>query len=49
MRFRTGTRIQADEGVSRGDVHVETSLGLLVREAFGALESIEQRLLEELH
>ena len=49
VRFRTGTRIQADEGVSRGDVHVETSLGLLVREAFGALDSIEQRLLEELH
>lgn len=49
VRFRTGTTIQADEGVARSDVHVETSLGLMVRETMGALEEIEKRLQEELH
>lgn len=49
VRFRTGTTIQPDEGVARSDVHVETSLGLMVRETMGALEEIEKRLREELH
>jgi len=47
VRFRTGTTVQADDGVSRGDVHVETSLGLMVRETLGTLDAIEKRLLEE--
>lgn len=46
--FRAGTTIRADEGVAKGDVHVETSLGLLVREALGAIPAIERRLLEDL-
>ena len=48
VRFRTGTRLEPDEGVARGDVHVETSLGLLVRDLDGALEAIGKRLHEEL-
>lgn len=48
VRFRSGTRLQPDEGVARGCVHVETSLGLLVRDLDCALESIQKRLLEEL-
>lgn len=49
VRFRTGTTVLADEGVRRGDVHVETSLGTLVRETSRLLEAVRQRLLEELH
>ncbi len=45
--FRSGTTIQADDGVPTGDVHVETALGLLVREAFGAIEDVERRLRAE--
>jgi len=48
MTFRSGTTIQADEGVPPGDVHVETALGLLVRETVGSLEEIRRRLREEL-
>jgi len=48
VRFRSGTKIAPDEGVPRGDVHVETALGLLVRDVDGALEAIERRLAEEL-
>lgn len=48
VRFRSGTRIEPDEGVARGDVHVETALGLLVRDIDGALDSIAKRLQEEL-
>jgi flagellar biosynthesis/type III secretory pathway protein FliH len=47
-RFRSGTRLQADVGVARGDVHVETSLGLMVREIDDALAAIGARLAEEL-
>ena len=46
--FRSGTRLEPDPGVGRGDVHVETALGLLVRDVDRALESIEKRLREEL-
>jgi flagellar biosynthesis/type III secretory pathway protein FliH len=46
--FRSGTRLEPDPGVSKGDVHVETALGLLVRDLDGALASIAQRLAEEL-
>ena len=48
VRFRTGTRLEPDEGVARGDVHVETSLGLLVRDVDGALDAIGKRLREDL-
>ena len=46
--FRNGTVLEPDEGVHAGDVHVETSLGLLVRETFGALRDIEARILEDI-
>ena len=48
VSFRSGTRLEPDQGVPRGDVHVETSLGLLVRDIDGALETIGKRLREEL-
>ncbi len=48
VRFRSGTRLAPDEGVSAGDVHVETPLGLLVRDLDAALEAIGGRLREEL-
>jgi flagellar biosynthesis/type III secretory pathway protein FliH len=47
VSFRAGTRLQADIGVARGDVQVETSLGILVREIDGLLESIGDHLLED--
>ena len=46
--FRAGTELRGDVEVARGDVHVETSLGLVVRELDQALDSIGERLLEEL-
>ena len=46
--FRSGTEIRADVDVARGDVHVETHQGLMVRELDGALDAIRERLLEEL-
>jgi flagellar biosynthesis/type III secretory pathway protein FliH len=48
VRFRAGTRIEADEAVRRGDVQVSTPHGLLVREIPEALRSIHERLLGEL-
>jgi flagellar assembly protein FliH len=47
--FRSGTTLVADEGVRRGDVQVETALGMLVRESARLLDAVEQRLLEALH
>lgn len=47
-KFRSGTRIEPDVGVAKGDVHVETSLGLLVRDIDDALAAIARRLKEEL-
>jgi flagellar biosynthesis/type III secretory pathway protein FliH len=47
VRFRSGTRLEPDPGVARGNVHVETALGLLVRDLDDALDSIGQRLQEE--
>lgn len=47
VRFRAGTAIEADEAVSRGDVHVSTPRGLLVREVDETLRSIRARLREE--
>ena len=43
-RFRSGTTIEADEAVARGDVHVTTPGGLLVREIDAALRDIGERL-----
>jgi flagellar biosynthesis/type III secretory pathway protein FliH len=48
VRFRSSTRLEPDEGVARGEVQVETSLGLLVRDLDGALESIGKLLREDL-
>jgi flagellar biosynthesis/type III secretory pathway protein FliH len=48
VRFRGATRIAPDEGVARGDVHVETALGLLVRDVDASLAEIGRRLREEL-
>jgi flagellar assembly protein FliH len=45
--FRSGTSVQADIGVARGDVQVETSMGLMVREIEESLDSIRTRLREE--
>lgn len=49
VRFREGTRLEADVDVQRGDVHVETRLGIMVREMDAALASIRERLLEDVH
>jgi flagellar biosynthesis/type III secretory pathway protein FliH len=48
VRFRSGTTIEPDEAIARGDVHVSTPSGLLVREIPEALRSIHERLLAEL-
>jgi flagellar biosynthesis/type III secretory pathway protein FliH len=48
VRFRAGTELEPDDAVARGDVHVETPHGLLVRETSEALRSIHERLLGEL-
>jgi len=47
-KFRSGTRLEPDVGVARGDVHVETSLGVLVRDVDGALDAVARRLKEDL-
>jgi len=47
-RFRTGTAVEADEGVRRGSVHVTTPQGLLVRDLDEALRCIAERLRGEL-
>ena len=46
--FRSGTEFEADAEVARGDVHVTTPRGLLVRELDEAIESVHDRLLEDL-
>ena len=48
VEFRSGTILKPDIGVPRGDVHVETTLGLMVRELDAALDSIAERLREML-
>ena len=44
VRFRSGTTIESDEGVSRGSVHVTTPQGLLVRDLDEAVRAIAERL-----
>jgi flagellar biosynthesis/type III secretory pathway protein FliH len=46
--FRTGTLLEVDPTLPRGDVHLSTPRGLLVREVGGTLESIREQLLEDL-
>ena len=46
--FRAATELQADYGIARGDVHVTSHLGLVVREVEGLLDSIAERLREEI-
>ncbi len=45
--FRTGTRLEIDPSMPRGDVHLSTARGLLVRDVEGSLESIREQLLED--
>lgn len=47
LQWRTGTHLKADEGVAQGDVQVETGIGLLVRDARSAMDTIRRNLLEE--
>jgi len=46
--FRAGTTIELDPNMVRGDVHLSTPRGLLVRDLDSALETIREQLLEEL-
>lgn len=48
VSFRAGTRLEPDPALARGDVHLSTPRGLLVRELDAALLSIREQLLEEL-
>ncbi len=45
--FRAGTDLQADHEVARGEVHVTTARGTIVRDIDAALASIATRLSEE--
>jgi flagellar biosynthesis/type III secretory pathway protein FliH len=46
--FRTGTTLAVDPSLARGDVHLSTPRGLLVRDVEGSLDSIREQLLEDL-
>lgn len=46
--FRAGTKLEADEDVPRGSVHVTTPKGLLVHEVDACLDAITERLRGEL-
>lgn len=45
--FRSGTALEADPNLPRGDVHLSTPRGLLVREMDATLTTIREQLLEE--
>jgi len=45
--FRSGTELCVDPSLARGDVHLSTPRGLLVREMEATLEAIREQLLEE--
>lgn len=47
VTFRRGTEIAPDPELSRGDVHIDTPRGVLVRSTTDALDTIKERLLEE--
>jgi flagellar biosynthesis/type III secretory pathway protein FliH len=46
IAFRSATRLEADPEVSRGDVHVSTPRGVVVRDLDAALASVAERLKE---
>lgn len=48
VRWRSGTVVEPDDAVQRGDVHISTPQGLLVREINDSLRAIHERLLGEL-
>lgn len=45
--LRTGTQVQADPTIRRGDVHLQTPQGLLVRELDDCVASIRERIMAE--
>jgi flagellar biosynthesis/type III secretory pathway protein FliH len=47
IAFRSATRLEADPEVARGDVHVSTPRGLVVRDLDVALASVAERLQED--
>lgn len=47
VAFRSATRLEADPEVSRGDVHVSTPRGVVVRDLDAALASVMERLKED--
>ncbi len=44
--FRSGTQIQADPSIRRGDVRLQTDQGMMVREMDECLKSIRNKLIE---
>jgi flagellar biosynthesis/type III secretory pathway protein FliH len=48
VHFRARTQIEADPAVAEGDVHVTTPQGLLVRDIEHALDTISERIRQEL-
>jgi flagellar biosynthesis/type III secretory pathway protein FliH len=48
VHFRARTQIESDPAVAEGDVHVTTPQGLLVRDLEHALDTIGERLRQEL-
>ena len=47
VQFRSATRLEADPEVSRGDVHVSTPRGIVVRDLDAMLATIAERLKED--
>ena len=48
VKFRAGTTVESDPGVRRGDVQLQTPMGLMVREMDETLRDLSLRLREEL-
>ncbi len=48
VHFRARTQIESDPAVAEGDVHVTTPQGLLVRDLEHALDTLAERLRQEL-
>jgi flagellar biosynthesis/type III secretory pathway protein FliH len=48
VAFRPGTQLEVDAGLARGDVHISTPQGLLVRDIGDVLRAIAERLREEM-
>jgi len=47
VAFRSATRLEADPEIARGDVHVSTSRGIVVRDLEAALAAVAERLRED--